>query len=111
MKNDNIGEVLHNEPFFIVCKFKDEYNRNKMLSLYNETEKTHIKKGKISEGARCTKCKWFVANYYINKNERKKYTLFDLTYLLKTYINYCTYGPLTYSFCIYYKYYTNLIKV
>ena len=50
MKNDNIGEVLHNEPSLIVYKFKDKYNRYKMLSLYNETEKTHIKKGKILEG-------------------------------------------------------------
>ena len=57
MKNNNIGKVLDNKPSPITCKFKDEYNRYKILSLHNKIEKTHIKKGKILERDRYTKYK------------------------------------------------------
>ena len=35
MKNNNIGKVLDNKPSPITCKFKDEYNRCKMLKIKN----------------------------------------------------------------------------
>ena len=86
-------------------------DRYKILSLYNKIEKTYIKKGKILERARYTKYKWFATNYYVNKNERKKYTLFDLTHLLKIYINYRIDSSLTYSFYLYYECCANFMKV
>ena len=98
MKEEDVAKVLDNQLSPITCKFKDEYNRYKMFSLQNEIEKAYIEEGKILEKARHTKCNRFIANHYINKNKRKKYTLFNLTHLLKTCINYHVDSPLTYFF-------------